>query len=77
MEIQNENNIELEFNKINEYISKKNFDYNFQNYENDNEQNLSEIIFNDKNIEFTMEKKFAFRLDLQIEDWVKNIINLL
>jgi len=73
MEIQNQNKDfeELEFTQINEYI-KKNLDYNFQNYDEENEENkFSEILLSDENNDFLLQKKFAFKLDLQMEDWVK------
>jgi len=70
MEKQNDR-AELEFNTINEYSTKRNYDYNFQNYENENEEKLSEILVNDETKNFNLKKKFCFRIDFQIEDWVR------
>ncbi len=62
---------ELEFNNINEYSIKRNYDYNFQNYNSESEENFSEIILIDESKTFNLQKKFALRIDIQIEDWVK------
>ena len=62
------NSDDLIFNKIPEYTSNLHYEYNI--IENENEENKSMIIKNDKNNNFSLQKKFSFKFDLEFEDWV-------
>lgn len=70
--MENQNFDQLNFNTITEYTCKRNMDYNYVNYENEHEETFSEIIYSDQNNEFILKKRFSFKLDFQIEDWVNN-----